>query len=129
MIFDWIGNLPVIVPNWDKRLPALYNDLNAKWFNKSSPPLSGEFLCEFCDMPRESAGIFIDADRAKAISTADVEVRPGIRINSRLHHLSDHVKIAMLHELVHAAGIIGHGEAFHAEIARLILSGAYEGLL
>jgi hypothetical protein len=56
----------------------MYADLNAKWFNGGLPPLSSEFVCEFIDLPRETAGIFIDANRAKTVSTADVKVRPGI---------------------------------------------------
>jgi hypothetical protein len=39
------------------------------------------------------------------------------------------VKIAMLHEMIHAAGINGHTEVFQAEVARLMASGAYNGLL
>ena len=129
IISDWLGNRPVIVPNWDKRLPDLYNEFNAEWFNNSLPPLSAEFVCEFCEMPRESAGIFIDAARAKTISTADITVRPGIRINSGLQLLSSHVKIVLLHEMVHAAGITGHADAFATEIERLFVSDAYTGLL
>ncbi len=129
LIFDWIDGLPVIVPNWGIKLPKMYRELNAKFFGNTLPPLSASFVCEFCDMPRESAGIFIDATKAVAQSTATVKIRPGIRINSNLKCLSDHVRITLLHEMVHASGTDGHLEPFGTEIARLMLAGAYNNLL
>jgi hypothetical protein len=129
LIFDWIGNLPVLVPNWEKRLPMLYEELNATWFDGTLPELTDTFVCEFCDMPQDSAGIFIDAETAAMRSTPDIKIRPGIRINSALRALRDHVKIALLHEMVHVSGIMGHLEPFHLEISRLMLAGAYNGLL
>jgi hypothetical protein len=129
LIFDWIGTVPVLVPNWEKRLPQMYNELNAKWFDKSLPPISDNFVCEFCDMPRDTAGIYIDEKDAAAQSTAAVKIRPGIRINSGLKILRDHVAIALLHEMVHVSGIRGHREPFKAGIARLMLAGAYNDLL
>jgi len=129
LIFDWIGSLPVAVPNWEKRLPQMYEELNAKWFNGAAPILGSTFVCEFCEMPRNTAGIYIDAKRAEAQSTAEIKIRPGIRINSVLQVLPDHVKIAMLHEMIHASGVEGHGEPFQLELSRLILAGAYNGLL
>jgi hypothetical protein len=36
------------------------------------------------------------------------KINPGIRINSALKVLSDHVRIALLHEMVHTSGIVGH---------------------
>jgi hypothetical protein len=69
LIFDWIGTVPVLVPNWDKRLHQMYDELNAKWFDKSLPPISNNFVCEFCDMPRDTAGIYMDDKDAAAQST------------------------------------------------------------
>jgi hypothetical protein len=129
LIFDWIADLPVRVPNWEKRLPMMYEELNMKWFDGTLPELTDDFVCEFCDMPRDSAGIFIDAETAEMRSTPDITIRPGIRINSALRVLRDHVKIALLHEMVHVSGIKGHLEPFHLEISRLMLAGAYDGLL
>jgi len=80
-------------------------------------------------MPRSTAGIYIDAKRAEAQSTAEIKIRPGIHINSALHVLPDHVKIALLHEMIHASGVEGHGEPFQLELSRLMLAGAYNGLL
>jgi hypothetical protein len=129
LIFEWIGILPVVIPNWEKRLPELYDELNGKWFDGKLPALTDEFVCEFCPMPRNTAGIFIDAETAQAQSTPETKIRPGIRINPALEVLPDHVKIALLHEMVHAGGIKGHKESFDREILRLILAGAYRGLL
>lgn len=129
LIFDWIGDLPVRVFAWEKQLPKIYDLFNAKWFNNSLPPISDSFVCEFCDMPRETAGICIDADRAAKVSKDGVNVRPGIRINSELQCLSAHVKIALLHEMIHASGIEKHEEGFRNVIAALFAAGAYNDLL
>jgi hypothetical protein len=80
-------------------------------------------------MPRETAGICIDAGRAAKVSKDRVNVRPGIRINSKLQCLSDHVMIALLHEMVHASGIEKHEEVFQNAIPGLFAAGAYDGLL
>ena len=129
LIFNWIGSLPVLVPNWEKRLPALYDELNFKHFQGTLPTLCPDFVCEFCDMPQDSAGIYISPENAALQSTKDVTIRPGIRINSALQVLRDHVRIALLHEMVHAKGIVGHGPNFQEELARLMLAGAYNNLL
>jgi hypothetical protein len=129
LISDWVGTLPVVVFDWDNLLPRMYDSLNAKWFNGSLPPISSAFVCEFCDMPRETAGICIDPARAAKVSKDGVAVRPGIRINSKLQCMSDHVKIALLHEMVHASGIEKHEEPFQNAIAGLLAAGAYTDLL
>jgi hypothetical protein len=129
LIFDWIDNLPVRVFDWDELLPKIYDSFNAQWFNSSLPPISDAFVCEFCDMPRETAGICIDAARAAKVSKDGVNVRPGIRINSKLQCVCDHVRIALLHEMVHASGIEKHEDVFQNAIAGLFAAGAYNGLL
>jgi len=129
LIYEWIGMTPVIVPDWDRLLPEMYDSFNAAYFNNSLPSLSSTFVCEFCEMPREAAGIFLDADRAARRSTDSVKVKPGIRINSKLKELTDHVKISLLHEMIHASGINGHGENFQNGIIALLVAGAYRGLL
>lgn len=105
LIFEQIDMEPVSVFDWKDQLPKMYEPFNAKWFNNSLPPISHAFVCEFCDMPREFAGICIDEAWAVKISKGRVTVRLGIRINSKLKCLSDHVRIALLHEMVHASGI------------------------
>lgn len=90
----------------------MYEELNMKWFDGTLPELTDDFVCEFCDMPRDSAGTFIDVETAEMRSTLDIKIRPGIRINSALRVLRDHVKIALLHEMVHVSGIKGHLEPF-----------------
>jgi hypothetical protein len=129
LIYEWIGSLPVAVPDWSKLLPAMYAEFNLQYFGGRLPRITDSFVCEFCDMPRNSAGIYIDAETAAKQSTEAVKIRPGIRINSSLQTLRDHVNIALLHEMVHANGVVGHGPAFEAEILRLILAGAYKTLL
>jgi hypothetical protein len=129
LIYDWIGTLLVVVPNWDKRLPEMYDSLNKSFFSNSLPPISSDFVCEFCEMPRETGGIYLDAKRAAALSKDGVNVRPGIRINANLRCLTDHVKIALLHEMVHVTGIEKHEKPFKNAIAALFLAGAYKGVL
>ena len=129
LIYEWIGELPVLVPNWEKRLPEMYEELNETLFQGSLPALGDDFVCEFCEMPQDTSGIFISQKHAAQQSTDKVHVRPGIRINSALCVLRDHVRIALLHEMIHAFGVVSHKEAFHLEVSRLILAGAYNGLL
>lgn len=62
-------------------------------------------------------------------STDQAHVRPGIRVNTALCVLRDHVRIALLHEMIQASGIVGHQESFRMEVSRLMLAGAYNGLL
>jgi hypothetical protein len=130
-VYEWIDNLPTPVPDWRKELPAIYQSFNATWFKNALPALSDTFVCEFQDMPRESAGIYIGVDDATKLSSNGVTVRAGIRINSRLECLSDHVKIALLHEMIHARGFKhNEGEAlFQAAIDDLFHAGAYRKLL
>jgi hypothetical protein len=116
LIWDWIGMLPVRVFDWNEALPKLYDSLNANWFKNSLPPISDAFVCEFCDMPRETVGISIDAVRAAKISRDGINVRPGIII-------------ALLHEMVHASGIEKHHKAFQNAIAELFAAGAYKDIL
>ena len=63
LIFEHMDMEPVPVFDWKSELPEMYDRLNAKWFNNSLPPISAVFVCEFCDMPREFAGICIDKFR------------------------------------------------------------------
>jgi hypothetical protein len=58
-----------------------------------------------------------------------IEVRPGIRINSKLQCLSDHVKITLIHGMVHASGIEKHEKTLQTAIASLFAAGAYNGSL
>ncbi len=120
---------PVSVFDWKDELPKMYDMVNAKWFNNSLPPISPAFVCEFCDMPREFAGICIDEAGAAKISKGGVTVRLGIRINSKLQCLSEHVRIAVLHEMVHARGIQKHDKTFQSAVAHLFAEGAYSHIL
>ena len=87
LIFEQMDMEPVSVFDWKDKLPKMYDMFNAKWFNNSLPPISPAFVCEFCDMPREFAGICIDEAWAAKISKGGVTVRLGIRINSKLQCL------------------------------------------
>jgi hypothetical protein len=82
LIFEQMDMEPVRVFDWKDELPRMYDCFNAKWFNNCLPPISPVFVCEFCDMAREFAGICIDEARAAKISKGRVTVRLGIRINS-----------------------------------------------
>src|SRR5882757_5842372 len=125
LIFDVISNVPTSIYDSSVLLHRMYESLNEKWFGSALPQLSETFICEFCGMPREAAGIFLDVNRAQQYSIDTVKIRPGMRINSKLQEWTDHVKIALLHEMVHATGIDGHDDRFIASIQRLISEGAY----
>jgi hypothetical protein len=106
----------------------MYGELNAARFAIALPELTDDFVCEFCDMPQDAPGIFIDANNAETQSTPEISIRHGIRINSALRILRDHVKIALLHEMIHVSGISGHWEPFNLEVSRLMLAGTYNDL-
>jgi len=53
------------------------------------------------------------------------DVKKGIRINECLEKFRSETQVALLHEMIHATGIIGHGKEFKQEILRLIIEGAY----
>jgi hypothetical protein len=129
LIWEWIGMLPTRIFDWNEVLPKMYDSLNAKWFKSSLPPISDSFVCEFCEMPRETVGICIDAARASKVSKDGISVRPGIRINPALQCSTEHVIIALLHEMIHASGIEKHEEAFKSVVAQLFAAGAYNGIL
>jgi len=120
---------PAIVTNWDEGLPKMYDSFNACFFKGSLPSISETFVCVLGPLPREVAGVCLDANDASKISTNKVTVRPGIRINSKLECLTSHVAIALLHEMTHASGKKGHEEPFQKAIAALYAAGAYNGHL
>jgi hypothetical protein len=129
-IYEWVGNVPAFIPDWKKRLPAMYADFNEKYFSNSLPKLGLDFVCEFCDFPGDAVGICIlQPDAQELFERSGIEVRLGIRIRSELKFSPDHVQIVLLHEMIHASGIRGHGTELRHKIIDLFAKGAYLALL
>ena len=118
-----------VVSDASRQLQEDYEIFNEKYFQKSLPNLSGSFICVFQKMPGDNAGMYISPDLAEKMSTKETTIRPGIRINSKLKEFTPHVRIILLHEMIHASGIVGHKEDFRAFICALVKVGVYEPLL
>lgn len=129
IIYQHLDNLPRVVRDPGKQLREDYAIYNETYFNNSLPLLSGSFVCAFQEMPGDNPGMYISSDRAEKMSTKETTIRPGIRINSKLKDFTSHVRIVLLHEMIHACGIVGHKEDFRAFISALAKAGAYEDLL
>ena len=108
IIYQHLDNVPRVVSDPSKRLWEDYGVFNKEYFQASLPHLSESFICVFQNMPRDDAGAYICPDRAAKWSTKETAVRPGIRINSKLKDFTPHVRIVLLHEMIHAYGIAGH---------------------
>jgi hypothetical protein len=129
IIYQHLDNVPHVVRDPGKQLREDYGIFNEEYFQKSLPHLSESFICVFQEMPGDDAGVYISPDRAEKMSTNQIAVRPGIRINSKLKDFTPHVRIVLLHEMIHACGIVGHKEDFRAFISALVRAGVYEPLL
>ena len=121
IIYQYLDNVPRVVSDPSKKLRDDYGVLNKKYFQASLPDLSESFICVFQVMPGDIAGACITSDRAEKFSTKERRIRPGIRINSKLKDFTPHARIALIHEMIHASGIVGHGEDFRAVVSALEL--------
>ncbi len=129
IIYQRLDDVPRLVSDPDKQLREDYAIFNEKYFQDCLPLLSGSFTCVFQEMPGDNTGIYISPEKAEKMSTMETRIRPGIRINSRLKDFTPHVRIVLLHEMIHASGIAGHKEDFLAAISALVRAGVYEPLL
>ncbi len=129
IIYQYLDNMPRVVSDPGKKLREDYRVFNKEYFRASLPDLSEFFICVFQDMPGDDAGAYIPPDVAVKLSTNETPIRPGIRINSRLKQFTPHVRIVLLHEMIHASGILGHKEDFRAAISVLLNDGVYEPFL
>jgi hypothetical protein len=130
IIYEAIGDVPTVyVSDWDAKLHRMYEGLNERWFEGKLPRISDSFVCEFCEMPNGNTGICVTEEWATKWSTEDCQVRPGIRINPGLKCSPEHVEIALIHEMVHASGILGHKDDFWNAVGELTRVGAHRGLL
>jgi hypothetical protein len=129
IIYRHLDDIPRVVPDYDKLLREDYAIFNEKHFQNFLPGLSERFTCEFQQMPGDNAGMYINPDLAERMSTNETPIRPGIRINSKLKEFTPHVRIVLLHEMIHAFGIVGHKEDFRAFISALQKEGVYEPFL
>lgn len=129
IIYQHLDNEPRFVSDASKRLREDYEVFNKEYFRASLQHLSESFICVFQDMPGDIAGAYICPDRAAKWSTKEAPVRPGIRINSKLKDFTPHVRIVLLHEMIHAYGIAGHKEDFRAVISALVAAEVYEPFL
>lgn len=110
-------------------LADYYASYNKTYFNDTLPHLSELFICAFQPLPNDKQGIYIDSERARKLSTSETTVRSGIRINSKLQYFKEFARQTLLHEMVHASGIVRHGQIFTNEICRLVKAGAYTDLI
>lgn len=129
IIYQHLDDIPRVVPDYDKLLQSDYAIFNERHFQNSLPVLSECFICVFQQMPGDNAGMYISPDRAERMSTDETPIRPGIRINSKFKGFTPHVRIVLLHEMIHASGIVGHKEDFRAFISALLRKGVYEPFL
>jgi hypothetical protein len=101
-------------------LASLYQEFRSKYFDNLVPELSIDFVCTFSRLPFDLAGACCLEKEA-----AQLGVKKGIRINEKLREFPAEVKVALLHEMVHAKGIRGHGTDLKTELTELFSKGAY----
>lgn len=129
IIYRHLDDVPRVVPDYDKLLREDYAIFNERHFGGCLPRLSATFVCLYQKLPGDDAGAYICPERARKMSSGGTGVTPGIRINSKLMEFTPHVRIVLLYEMIHASGILGHGEDFQSIISRLVKLGVYEGFL
>jgi hypothetical protein len=91
IIYQHLDDIPRVVPEHDKVLREDYAVLNQRYFENSLPRLSTRFVCLFQKLPGDHAGMYVSPARAEQMSTHEVTVAPGIRINSKLRNFTPHV--------------------------------------
>jgi hypothetical protein len=101
-------------------LGAAYTTLRSKYFGGRIPELSENFVRVFQKLPLDAAGATFVGERAKRPG-----VKAGIRINDKLRDFPSEVHVILLHEMIHVAGIEGHGDELKAEISKLWVQRAY----
>jgi len=103
-------------------LPYYYKSFKDRFFGSSIPNLSDQFVCAFQKLPFDIAGITLLSQDAAKIG---IGVRQGIRINEKLREFPSEVKVALLHEMIHAKGVRKHCADFQIEIDHLWREQAY----
>jgi hypothetical protein len=96
-----------------------YTEFRGRFFGDRVPELCGTFVCEFIKLPFDVAGICLLQDRVEP------GIRPGIRINDVFRDFPAEAKVALLHEMVHAAGVRGHDAEFKLALLDLFTKNAY----
>jgi hypothetical protein len=91
-----------------------------RYYGDKAPDISEDFVCVFQKLPFDVTGITILEAKAQQLG-----VRKGIRINEKLKEFPSEAKVALLHEMIHASGICGHGDDFKAALKRLWTNGVY----
>jgi hypothetical protein len=105
-------------------LDEKYKEFQKRYFNGRVPDLSVSFICVFQPLPYDISGITILQGDERF-----QDEKKGIRINKCLEKFCSETQVALLHEMIHATGITGHGLKFKFEIVRLLLIGAYGNLI
>jgi|HubBroStandDraft_6_1064221.scaffolds.fasta_scaffold00430_6 hypothetical protein len=101
-------------------LARAYLEFKNKYFGDSVPEPSESFAVEFVKLPFDVAGAsHLPEDSAK------FGLRRGVRINEKLRGFPAEAKVALLHEMIHAAGIRKHGDEFKQAVSDLFAKGAY----
>jgi hypothetical protein len=98
----------------------MYTLLRSKYFEEKIPLISESFVCDFQELPFAISGITITTALA-----AQLNIKMGIRINSRIRDFRSEVTVVLLHEMIHVSGIEDHDEDFKAAIKALWNKGAY----
>ena len=101
-------------------LSDCYQLFRKKYFANSVPELSTSFVCRFQKLPYDLAGITLLGEDATKRNVTE-----GIRINEKLREFPNEAKVALLHEMIHATGVRGHGEELKLAIHKLWNQGAY----
>ena len=118
IVIEYKGRAPG--PMDDSALADCYRDFRNRFFDNTVPDLSDDFICEFIKLPFDTAGItYLEEDAAK------LGVRKGIRINEKLKEFPAEAKVALLHEMVHATGVRGHGDELKVALKQLFNKRAY----
>jgi hypothetical protein len=101
-------------------LRFIYLEFKTKYFGDSVPELSEDFIVKFIKLPFDIAGAsYLPEDAVK------LGVKRGIRINEKLREFPAEVKVALLHEMIHAAGVRKHGDEFKKALIALFSKDAY----
>lgn len=121
---------------WDNFLRHKYEAYAARFgvacYGGTLPSLGPDFSVRFLEFPKE---IFWDDwegitllptfDRHVVKEALAAGVNPGIYINARFRGLSGASCTVLLHEMVHASGILGHGQDFDDVREKLYIAKAF----
>lgn len=101
-------------------LASFYREFRDRYFDGSVPELSQDFVCIFSKLPFDASGICYLEKEASGLG-----ITPGIRINEKFKEFPAEAKVALLHEMIHAAGVRKHEHDFKLALIELFGKRAY----